>query len=87
MKKENVSAFDNKKKYKRRTDEEIKQEFFEPKDYYGYFDKWAKNKNLRKMKKFDRKYPAYRKSLQIVIHQYCEYPTDTYGWTEAAQEK
>jgi hypothetical protein len=38
MKKEVVSAFDNKKRYQRRTDEEIKKEFFEPKDYYGNID-------------------------------------------------
>ncbi len=39
------------------------------------------------MRKFNRKYPDYKKGLNIVLHQYCEYPKDDYGRTEATQEK
>ena len=39
------------------------------------------------MRKFNRKYPDFKKGLNIVLHQYCEYPKDDYGRTEATHEK
>ena len=40
------------------------------------------------MRKFNKKYPDYKKGLNIVLHQYCEYPKDYYGRrTEVAQDK
>lgn len=39
------------------------------------------------MRKFDRKYPDYKKGFHILLHQYCEHPKDYYGWTSASQDK
>ena len=39
------------------------------------------------MHKFNRKYVSHKKGLNIVMHQYTEYPKDTYGWTGQAQDK
>jgi len=39
------------------------------------------------MRKFNKKYPDYKKGLNIALHQYCEYIRDKYGWRTTAQEK
>jgi hypothetical protein len=82
-----VSAFNNKKVNRRKTQEEIKKELYDPRDDWGNIVSYALNKNIRAMKKFDKKYPDYKKGLRIVLHQYCEYPKDYYGWTNAKQDK
>jgi len=71
-----ASAFNNKKANRRLTQEEIKSRFYEPKDAYGNIENYTKHKNIRAMRKFNRKYPNYKKGLRIVLHQYCEYPKD-----------